>query len=140
MKYILPEVEEIFSEAAGRGKYFLNLGENIFAYSLTSGLYLLCYSHTSGRLYIPLKNITNKQINVKHQHQKENISLIIYYYQTLSSVGRGGLVVSTLCSQPIHDGFESWSCTTLCHHVISLGKEFTHIAQVNSAYYQLDGK
>src|SRR5664279_1522891 len=36
---------------------------------------------------------------------------------------RGGLVVSTLCSQPIHDGFESSSCTSLYHHVISLGQD-----------------
>src|SRR5664279_1110626 len=38
-------------------------------------------------------------------------------------------VFSTLCSQPIHYGFESWSCTSLCHHVISFGKDFIHIAQ-----------
>src|SRR5664279_3617754 len=36
---------------------------------------------------------------------------------------------STLCSQPIHYGFESWSCTSLCHHVISFSKDFIHIAQ-----------
>src|SRR5664279_3306875 len=36
---------------------------------------------------------------------------------------------STLCSQHIHYGFESWSCTSLCHHVISSGKDFIHIAQ-----------
>src|SRR5664279_3612465 len=67
-------------------------------------------------------------------------NLTLTYTLSLTLAWRGGLVVSTLCSQPIHDGFESWSCTSLCHHVISLGKEFTHIAQVNSAYYQLDGK
>src|SRR5664279_896508 len=37
-------------------------------------------------------------------------------------VRRCGLVVRASGSQAKHDGFESWS-----RHVISLGKEFTHI-------------
>src|SRR5664279_6138784 len=59
-----------------------------------------------------------------------NITILQYY-----NVRRGGLVVRASGSQAKHDGFESWS-----RHVISLSKEFTHIAQANSAFYQLDGK
>src|SRR5664279_3950272 len=44
--------------------------------------------------------------------------------------GRITFLAEVTGSQAKHDGFESWS-----RHVISLSKEFTHIAQANSAFY-----